>query len=239
MRTEVHASREAACCALARELAELLRSKPDAVLGLPTGHTPVPLYRELARLYREERLSFARVRTFNLDEYLGLPEGDPRSFRAWMQGQFLGRVDLAPENAHFPSDESFAQALRAAGGIDLQLLGVGRNGHIGFNEPGSARDSRMRVVELAPETREDAAQHFGGLARVPVRAITLGVADILDARAIRVLAFGAAKAGIVRRMLEEPPGPGLPAGFLRGHADVRILLDAEAASGLSRWRNEP
>jgi len=211
------------------------------VLGLPTGNTPVPLYRELARLCREEGLSFARARTFNLDEYLDLPPGDPRSFRTWMQQQFFGQVDLAPANVHVPraSGEGEAEARRyaaelaAAGGIDLQLLGIGRNGHIGFNEPGSARDSRARVVELARETRADAAALFGGLEHVPRRAITLGIAEILEARAIRVLAFGKAKAPIVKRMLQGEVGPDCPASYLRGHSDLRLLLDADAASALS------
>jgi glucosamine-6-phosphate deaminase len=242
MRIEVHPSREAACRALAREIADLVRAKPAAVLGLPTGSTPVPLYEELGRLHREQGLSFARATSFNLDEYLDLPAGDPRSFRAWMQEQLFARVDFGPQHTHVPRGEGdpelearrYAAALAAAGGIDLQLLGIGRNGHIGFNEPGSARDSRTRVVLLAPETRADAAAAFGGEARVPARAITLGVADILEARAIRVLAFGKGKAGIVRRMLEGEVGPDCPASFLRGHADLRLLLDADAASGLRR-----
>ena len=223
---------------MAREIADLVRAKPAAVLGLPTGETPVPLYRELAQLHAAGELSFARARSFNLDEYVGLPAGDPRAFRAWMQRQLFDAVDFAPASARLPRGDGdaelearrYADALAQAGGIDLQLLGIGRNGHIGFNEPGSARDSRTRVVALAPETRADAARHFGGLEHVPERAITLGVADILDARAIRVLAFGAAKARIVQRMLEGPIGPECPASFLRGHRDLRLVLDEPAAS---------
>jgi len=202
----------------------------------------VPLYRELVRLHREEGLSFARARSFNLDEYLGLEPNDPCSFRAWMQAHFFAEVDFAPQNVHIPNGagevqlalQGYAEALKRAGGIDLQLLGVGRNGHIGFNEPGSTRDSRVRVVQLASQTRAAAAAAFGGLAHVPERAITLGVGEILEARAIRVLAFGQEKAEIVRRMLEGAVGPDCPASFLRGHADVRILLDARAAGLLRR-----
>jgi glucosamine-6-phosphate deaminase len=198
----------------------------------------VPLYRELVRLHREEQLSFARTRSFNLDEYLGLEPGDARSFRAWMHSQFFAQVDFAPQNVHIPGGtgeaQSYAQALQRAGGIDLQVLGVGRNGHIGFNEPGSSRSSLTRVVSLAHETRAAAAAAFGGIEGVPERAITLGVAEILAARAIRVLAFGKGKAQIVRSMLEGEVGPDCPASFLRGHADVRILLDAEAAALLRR-----
>ena len=215
-----------------------MREKPAAVLGFPTGHTPVPLYRELARLQREAGLSFARAQSFNLDEYVGLPAGDPRAFRNWMRVQLFAESDFAPARTHLPRGDGdpelearrYAGLLASAGGIDLQLLGIGRNGHIGFNEPGSARDSRTRVVALAPETRADAAEHFGGLEHVPERAITLGVADILDARAIRVLAFGAGKARIVQRMLEGPIGPECPASFLRGHPDLRLVLDEPAAS---------
>jgi len=224
---EVHPSAAAASAVLAREIAELVRAEPASVLGLPTGSTPVPLYEELARLHREAGLSFARARSINLDEYLDLPPGDPRSFRAWMQEHFFARVDFAAPNTRFPSAGE-----RVA--IDLQLLGIGRNGHIGFNEPGSTRDSRARVVELASETRADAAATFGGLAHVPTRALTLGVADILEARAIRVLAFGKSKAAIVQRALEGPLGTECPASFLRGHPDVRFLLDEPAAALLRR-----
>ena len=239
---DVHPSREEACRALAREIAELVRAKPAAVLGFPTGESPVPLYRELVRLHREEGLSFARARCFNLDEYVGLPAGDPHTFRAWMQRQLFDEVDFVPGNTRLPRGDGdaelearrYAAALAEAGGIDLQLVGIGRNGHIGFNEPGSARDSRTRVVELAPETRAHAAAAFGGLERVPERAITLGVADILDARAVRVLAFGAGKAGVVRRTLEGHIGPDCPASFLRGHRDLRLVLDEQAAGELQR-----
>lgn len=237
---EIHADRQSAARALAREIAALVRAKPDCVLGLATGQTPVPLYDELARLCRDEGLSFARVRTFNLDEYLDLAPGDPRSFRAWMHAQLVARTDLRAENVHLPrvgatpeaEAQRYAAALAAAGGIDLQVLGIGRNGHIGFNEPGAARDSKSRVVELAESTRADAAAKFGGLEHVPRRALTLGVSEILAARAIRVLAFGAGKAAIVARVLREEPGAEVPASFVRGHPDARLILDREAAAGL-------
>ncbi len=239
---EVFPDRLAAARALAREIAALVRSRPDCVLGLATGSTPVPLYDELARLHREEGLSFARVRTFNLDEYLELAPGDPRSFRAWMQTQLVARTDLRMENVHLPrigaapeaEAPRYAAAIAAAGGIDLQVLGIGRNGHIGFNEPGSTRDSRARVVELAESTRADAAAKFGGLEHVPRRALTLGVSEILAARRVRLLAFGSGKAAIVKRAVEGEAGPQVPASLLRGHADAKLLLDAEAAGELGR-----
>jgi glucosamine-6-phosphate deaminase len=211
------------------------------VLGLPTGNTPIGVYRELVRLHGERRISFATATTFNLDEYLGLGRDHPHSFRRWMTNRFFAHVDLPPERAHLPelapSDPHaeaarYESAIRAAGGLDLMLLGIGRNGHVGFNEPGSTRDSRTRVVDLHAETREDAAITFGGLEHVPKRAITMGVATILDARAVRVLAFGAGKAGILRRTLHDPIGPAVPATYLREHADVRIYADRDAAREL-------
>lgn len=240
---EIHADPRAAARALAREIALLVRAKPDCVLGLATGRTPVPLYDELARLVREEGLSLVRVRCFNLDEYLDLAPGDPRSFRAWIEAQLVRRTDLRPENVNLPRGglapeaaereaERYAQSIVAAGGIDLQIAGIGRNGHIGFNEPGSGRDSRARVVELAQSTRADAAAAFGGLEHVPRRAITLGLSEILAARAIRVLAFGAGKAAIVARLLREQPSAELPASLVRGHPAARLVLDREAAGAL-------
>jgi glucosamine-6-phosphate deaminase len=233
---------------VAREIAELVLAKRarggGAVLGLATGRTPIGVYRELARLHREEGLSFADVTTFNLDEYLGLDPSDPSSFRGWMQREFFGLVDLDPARTHVPcgvgGEAELAEecaryrgAIEAAGGIDLQLLGLGRNGHIGFNEPGSSRDSRMRIVELAPTSRADLAAEFGAPERVPKRALTLGVADVLAADSIRLLAFGEGKSDVLARALRGPIGPELPATFLREHRDVRWIVD-RAAAGQSR-----
>jgi glucosamine-6-phosphate deaminase len=173
---------------------------------------------------------------------VGIPEDHACSFRRWTRENVLRHIDLPAARARFPDGEARDRAaaaraledeIRAAGGIDLQILGVGRNGHIGFNEPGSARDSRTREVELHAWTREDAARSFGALVRVPLRAVTLGVATILEARRIRVLAFGVHKAAIVRETLRAPQGAGVPSTWLRGHPDARLYLDAEAASLLS------
>jgi glucosamine-6-phosphate deaminase len=223
--------------ALADEIEALARRPQGAVLGLATGSTPVDTYRELARRHREAGLSFARVRTFNLDEFIGLAADHPQSFRRWARENLFDHVDFA--HSAFPdvaardlgaAARDYEDEIRAAGGLDLQVLGIGRNGHIGFNEPGSARDTRTRAVELHAWTREDAARAFGGLAAVPLRAVTMGVATILDARRLRVLALGARKAGIVRAALHEPVGPAVPATFLREHADARLYLDREAAA---------
>jgi glucosamine-6-phosphate deaminase len=222
---------------LADEIEALARRPRGAVLGLATGSTPVDTYRELARRRREAGLSFARVSTFNLDEFVGLDADHPQSFRRWIRENLFEAVDFA--RSTFPdveardratASQAFEDAIRAAGGIDLQVLGIGRNGHVGFNEPGSPRASRTREVELHPWTREDAARSFAGLDHVPLRALTMGVATILDARSVRVLALGSKKAGIVRAALRDPPGPDVPATYLREHADVRFYLDREAAA---------
>ncbi|NIP96057.1 MAG: glucosamine-6-phosphate deaminase, partial [Akkermansiaceae bacterium] len=194
---------EAASNALAAEIAELIRSRSakgrKTVLGLATGGTPTSLYHELVRLHREEGLSFAHVITFNLDEYLDLPRDHPESYWTFMHRHLFDQVDIPPGNIHIPDGTandpeavctSFESAIRDAGGIDLQILGIGRNGHIGFNEPGSPAGTRTRVVELSQSTTHRAAEAFGGVDNVPQRAITMGVATILDARRIVLLAFG-------------------------------------------------
>ena len=239
--------REQAERELAQEIADLVRGRTRAVLGLATGDTPSGVYRELARMRREEALDFGRVSTFNLDEFLGLPPHDPRAFERWTEERVFEPLGIPREHRHIPAvDASHATvaercaayelAIREAGGIDLLLLGIGRNGHVAFNEPGAPREGRTREVELHPWTREDAAAAFGGIASVPARAVTMGVATILAAKRLRVLAFGARKAAVVRRALEGPIGPEVPASFLRGHRDLRIWLDREAASELGTSR---
>lgn len=230
---------------VADEIVALMRTRPTAVLGLATGDTPIGVYRELCAAHRAGGVSFARATTFNLDEYLDLDAGDGATFREWMQEQFFRHVDLARENAHLPESkpadpnltaERYEAAITAQGGLDLQILGIGRNGHIGFNEPGSSRDSCTRVVRLHEVTRSDAVRAFGALARVPTRAITMGIATILDARRVRVLAFGARKKEIVRRTLLDPRSSACPSTFLRDHGDVKLFVDREAAALLHHAR---
>jgi glucosamine-6-phosphate deaminase len=238
--TPVEAARE-----VALEIAELIRERRAggrmAVLCLPTGRTPLGVYDELARLHREEGLDFSNVTTFNLDEFLDLAPEHPQSFRRYMREKFFARVGMDPKHTWIPSSDVAPSSVEAhcrdyerqiadAGGLDFALLGIGRNGHIGFNEPGSPRASRTREVRLHEATRADAAKAFGGLEHVPHRAITMGVATILGARRIRVLAFGADKREVVRLTLESAPTSDVPATFLRGHADVRAFVD-EAALG--------
>jgi glucosamine-6-phosphate deaminase len=249
---EIFATADDACRLLAREIADTIRLNEAAgrptVLGLATGSTPVRLYRELARLHREEKLSFKTVLTFNLDEYYGLSPVHPESYRRFMDEQLFRHIDILPENTHVPDGtvprgeafhwcQVYEERICAAGGLDLQLLGIGRTGHIGFNEPGSTSESRTRLVTLDSLTRRDAARDFRGEANVPRHAITMGIGTILEARKIVLLAWGEAKAGVVARAVEEPPTDALPASFLQRHADVRMLVDEAAASQLTRLRH--
>lgn len=250
--TDLHPDADQACRVVAREIATLIRERAaagrTAVLGLATGSTPVRLYRELIRLHREEGLSFANVVTFNLDEYHGLPPTHPESYRRFMQEQLFAHLDLPAANIHVPdgltprSDvfeacQRYEERIAAAGGIDLQILGIGRTGHVGFNEPGSTRDSRTRLVRLDLLTRRDAARDFLGEANVPRHAITMGVGTILQVRKIVLLAWGQSKAAIVAQAVEQPPNESLPASLLQGHPAVRFVLDAAAASELTRFKH--
>jgi glucosamine-6-phosphate deaminase len=214
------------------------------VLGLPTGSTPVGLYRELIRLHKEANLDFSRVITFNLDEYYPMRPDDPQSYRRWMQETFFNHVNIPAQNIHVPDgtislEETedyclrYEQKIRRAGGIDLQVLGIGRTGHIGFNEPGSTRHSRTRLVTLDPVTRRDASSSFFGEENVPHRALTMGVGTILDARKLVLLSFGEHKAAIVQRAVEGPVTDAVTASFLQEHPDATFLLDRAAAGQLA------
>ncbi len=216
------------------------------VLGLPTGSTPVGLYRELIRLHRDAGLDFARVITFNLDEYYPMLPDDPQSYRRWMQETFFNHVNIPPQNINVPDgtikpEEAedyclrYEQKVRRAGGIDLMLLGIGRTGHIGFNEPGSMRHSRTRMATLDPVTRRDAAGSFFGEDNVPHQALTMGVGTILDCRKIVLLGFGEHKAKVVQRAVEGPVTDSVAASFLQQHPDATFLLDRAAAGELAAF----
>lgn len=240
------------CREVAAHIAELIRRKPNAVLGLATGSTPIGVYDELIRLHREDGLDFSQVTTFNLDEYFPIAPDAPQSYVRFMREHLFDHINC--QNWHVPDGkirdletvrtecEGYEMAIRAAGGLDLQLLGIGRTGHIGFNEPGSARDTRTRLVLLDSLTRADAAGDFFGLENVPARAITMGVGSILDAREIIIMATGARKADIVQAALEGKITSKVPASFLREHAHTTWFLDEAAAAHLvifSRpWRME-
>ena len=249
--TRMCATSEAAARYAAHEIAHLIRTRAAegrrAVLGLPTGSTPVGVYRELIRLHREEGLDFSHVVTFNLDEYYPMDPASLQSYQRWMRENFFDHVNIPVEQRHIPRGDIprrevdahcrwYEDRMREAGGIDLQLLGVGRTGHIGFNEPGSCRTSRTRLVNLDPVTRKDAASDFFGEENVPPRAITMGVGSILSARRLIVLALGEHKAKVVRRAVEEPETPEIAASFLQSHPSAEFVLDPAAAAALTAVR---
>ncbi len=243
--TRLHPDKQSAAKAVAREIAGLIeirsKSGKPTVLGLATGSTPLPLYAELIRLHREAGLSFRSVVTFNLDEYEGLGPQHPQSYRHFMEEHLFRHLDIPAANIHIPDgltrDPSghcadYEASIREAGGIDLQVLGIGRTGHIGFNEPPSAAETRTRWVHLDEMTRRDNSLFFGDLNQVPHGALTMGVATILEARRVELLAFGEAKAEIVARAIKEPPSAGCPATWLQRHPACTFHLDAAAAKAL-------
>ncbi len=234
---------------VAERIATIIRAREAeggrAVLGLATGSTPIGVYRELIRMHREEGLSFRAVVTFNLDEYWPMPSESTHSYHRFMWENLFAHVDIDPANVHIPSGETprdeveeacavYESAIRAAGGIDFQLLGIGKIGHIGFNEPGSGATSRTRVVHLDNLTRRDAAADFFGEEYVPKEAVTMGVATILGAREIAILATGEHKSEIVRRAVEGDVSVEVAATFLQGHPRTTFYVDAAAAAELTR-----
>ncbi len=221
----------------------LLARKPDAVLGLATGSTPVGLYRELIRRHREAGLDFSKVSTFNLDEYLGLGPEHPASYHRFMHENLFSHINVAAANIHIPDGlaqpvesycESYEAAIRQAGGIDLQVLGIGHDGHIGFNEPSSSLASRTRLKTLTEVTIQANQRYFSEGEAVPRHVITMGVGTILDARVCLLFAFGEAKADAVAAMVEGPLTAMCPASALQWHRHAVIIVDEAAARRLSR-----
>ncbi|WP_019535408.1 glucosamine-6-phosphate deaminase [Paenibacillus ginsengihumi] len=215
----------------------LLQTKPSAVLGLATGGTPVGIYEELVKAHKRGLVRFKEATTFNLDEYVGLPGTHPQSYRYYMNEHLFSQVDLAPERTHIPDGMSpdpqeecrrYDALLQRAGQIDLQLLGIGHNGHIGFNEPDHALISGTHVVALREETRLANARFFDRLEAVPTHALTMGVATILKARTIVLVVKGEDKADIVHRALTGPITTDCPASLLQTHPNLTVLMDAEA-----------
>jgi glucosamine-6-phosphate deaminase len=228
---------------LSKEAAELvartLRPRPDLTLGLPTGNTPLAMYAELVRKHRDEGLDFSRVKTFNLDEYLGIPADHPQSYHAYMRSRFFNHVNVLPEHTHIPDGSPgvdatvecarYEDAIRDSGGIDLLIVGIGANGHIAFNEPGSSFDSRTRVVSLAEETIANAGKYFASDQEIPRSAITMGIRTILEAGRILLLASGRTKATAVDHALRGPISESVPASALRLHPNVIAILDEQAS----------
>lgn len=223
-------------------VARTLRDMPAAVLGLATGGTMLPLYASLVQRYRDGGLSFAQTSSFNLDEYIGLAPDHPCSYHYYMHEAFFRHVDINPARTHLPKGDAadpqeaardYEALIAAAGGIDLQLLGIGQNGHIGFNEPTSSLGSRTRIKTLTTSTRRANQRYFASFEETPRYAITTGVATILDAQACLLIATGEAKATAISNMIEGPLSAACPASVLQLHPGATVILDKAAADALN------
>jgi glucosamine-6-phosphate deaminase len=242
MKITVFENERALARTLAVRIAASLGQRPSMVLGLATGRTPIRLYHELGTLHAHGQADFSRTTTFNLDEFVGIPNDHPGSFRVFMQEHLFSRVNLPPEQIHFLDGaapdpgaecERYDTAIAAAGGIDLQILGIGTNGHIGFNEPARTLEPRTHRVTLKASTRRSNAGLFhGDPAKVPTEALSMGMATILHARRIVLIATGKSKARCVERMVHGPIDTRMPASFLQLHRDVELALDRSAAERL-------
>lgn len=227
--------------AAARVVAKVINGKPNAVLGLAAGETPLGLYKELIRMHKEEGLDFSQVRTFNLDEYVGLPKHHPQSYYYFMHENLFKFINIPKHNIHIPSGTTdnyeafcrwYEERIAECGGIDLQVLGIGTDGHIAFNEPSSSLGSRTRIKTLAKTTVDEIAPRFDSVEEVPIYAITMGVGTILEARKTLLLANGASKASAVAAAIEGPITSMVTASALQLHRDSMCILDQEAASKL-------
>lgn len=226
----------------ARRVCALIRQRPDAVLGLATGTTPIAMYKKLVAHYQAGDISFSKVTTFNLDEYLGLAPDNPQSYRSFMNRELFVQVDIDDKNTHLPECREedntktvgrlYEEKIKSAGGIDMQVLGIGSNGHIGFNEPTSSLSSRTRVKTLSEKTVSDNSRLFRLDESQPHLAMTMGIATIMEARWILMLATGRGKAAAVSKMIEGPVTSLCPASVLQLHRQATILLDQDAASKL-------
>ncbi len=232
---------EDGCLLGAKIVAKTVREKPDAVLGLATGRTPERLYRELVRLHREDGLDFSRVTTFNLDEYVGLSPEHPQSYRHFMNEHLFRHIDIDLASTNVPAGRAddlqaecraYEERIEAAGGIDVQLLGLGRNGHIGFNEPTGSLRSRTWIKILSEQTLHDNAAVFGDRDAMPRHAVTMGIGTIMEARRIVLLAFGPAKVRAVMQMIEGPLAAICPGSALQAHPRATVVLDEASAAGL-------
>jgi len=225
----------------ARLIKKIIQEKEKPVIGFATGNTPLLLYKFLVKMHREEGLDFSRVIAFNLDEYVGLSPDHPASFHQYMWKNIFSQINIRPENVHIPDGlandipvycEEYERQIKEAGGLDVQILGLGTDGHIGFNEPSSSLSSRTRIKTLTDQTRKDNAVFFGGEENVPYHAITMGIGTILDARLCLMLAFGKKKAKAIALAVEGPITSMVPASALQLHPRAIILVDRDAASEL-------
>lgn len=223
-------------------VSDLLKAKEDAVLGLATGSTPVGLYQNLIKKYQDKEISFAKVTTFNLDEYCNLPREHEQSYYSFMHNNLFNHVDIKEENVNLPNAigddlQALCKAYNdklAKAQIDLQVLGIGANGHIGFNEPGTSFDQETFIVELTQKTREDNARFFNSIDEVPTHAITMGIKNIMQAKQILLLASGKSKQEAVKKLLEGEITEEFPASVLKNHPNVIVIIDEEAGKLLSK-----
>ena len=236
----------------ARIVARTVREKPHAVLGLASGNTPLQLYRNLVHMHRETGLDFSDVTSFNLDEYVGIPPAHPSSLHSYMWAHLFSQINMPKERINIPDGltpdipaacRKYEQAIRSAGGIDIQILGIGPNGHIGYNEPSSSLSSRTRIKTLTEETRYDAAAAFGGPEAVPKHVITMGLGTIMDSKMCLLMAFGRKKAKAIALTVEGPVTAMVPGSILQMHPRTVLVLDKDAASDLKMadyylWINE-
>ena len=228
----------------AKIIKEAILEKPNLVLGLATGSTPLGTYQELIQMHKEGILDFSRIITFNLDEYLGLSANHPQSYHYYMKKNLFGEININPENIHIPDGTAkdvkalcrdYEKAIQETGGIDLQILGIGSDGHIGFNEPGTSLDSRTHVAKLAESTIRDNSRFFEKKEDVPESAITMGVQTIFEAKKIILLASGENKATAVAKALEGPITSQITASILQRHPNIIVILDEKAASKLKKY----
>jgi glucosamine-6-phosphate deaminase len=217
---------------------EVVVSNPKAILGLATGSSPEGLYARMVEDHKENGTSYKDVRTYNLDEYVGIDRNDPQSYYTFMNEHLFKDIDILPENTHVPYGNTEEEALAydaQVNGVDIQVLGIGENGHIGFNEPGTPFDAPTHIVDLTESTRLANARNFGGdMEKVPSQAISMGIGTIMRAKKILLIANGPKKAEAVKRMIEDAPDTDLPASVLQDHPDVTVILDKAAAADLSR-----
>ena len=243
MEVIIQPNQEAAASLVARIVAHDLRANSHLVLGLATGTTMERVYRQLVHMHQIEKLDFSLCSTFNLDEYVGLFPSDPNSYRHYMDQHLFRHVNVDPRNTHLPNGlatdldaecRHYEAMIVRFGGIDLQLLGIGKAGHIGFNEPTSSLASRTRIKTLTPQTRKDNARFFGSAEKVPHHVITMGLGTIMEARQCLMLAFGANKARAIAATVEGPMTANVPASILQMHPSVKVFLDKGAAARLKR-----
>lgn len=229
-----------------REIADIfidvVNNKPGSILGLATGSSPLGVYKNLVNAFKEGKVSFKNVKSFNLDEYVGLDGNHDQSYRYFMNTNLFNHIDIDKNNTNVPNGlgnvelnaKQYDKMIEAAGGIDLQILGIGSNGHIAFNEPGTSFNSLTHIVELTQQTRNDNARFFASINEVPTHAITMGLASIMKAKKIVLIATGANKAQAIKTLMDDEPNVELPASILRRHKDCTIFVDQEAASLLKK-----